>query len=57
MYITKNRLFGKSAYGENAIQLKYSDKTKRVFGKDAGIAVYGWEKEQPQGDEDFDLLV
>ena len=57
LYITKNRLFGKCAYGENAIQLKYSDKTKRVFGKDAGIAVYGWEKEQPQGDEDFDLLV
>lgn len=57
LYITKNRLFGKYAIGENAIPLKYSEKTKRVFGKDADIAVYGWEKEKPAEGDDFDLLV
>ena len=54
--ITKNRLFGKYASGENAIPLWYSDKTKRVFGKNAA-AVYGWENEEPQGGDNFDLLV
>ncbi len=43
--ITKNRLGGKLATGNKAIDLIYSDKTKRIFSKTSGIRHYGWEDE------------
>ena len=39
--ITKNRLLGRYASGENAIGLVYSEKTKRITGLSEGIKKYG----------------
>mgnify|MGYP004662742051 FL=1 len=41
--ITKNRLFGKYAMGENAIGLIYSEQTKRISSLSSGVKHYGWE--------------
>lgn len=41
--ITKNRLGGKYAIGDNAIKLAYSDKTKRIAPIYADTRKYGWE--------------
>ena len=51
--ITKNRLFGKYANGDNAIKLCYSEKTKRIFPYGLYPRHYGWEKifTQPEEDE------
>lgn len=44
--ITKNRLFGTLRHGEaDAIRLRYSENTKRIFDDDGSPArVYGWER-------------
>lgn len=55
--ITKNRLFGKYAIGEDVIKLCYSERTKRVFGMDSGVISYGWEKEILTRSDESDLLV
>lgn len=44
--ITKNRLLGKYASGENAIELVYSEKTKRITGLSEGKKKYGWELDE-----------
>lgn len=51
--ITKNRLFGKYANGDNAIKLCYSEKTKRIFPYGLYPRHYSWEKffSQPEEDE------
>ena len=51
--ITKNRLFGKYANGDNAIKLCYSEKTKRIFPYGLYPRHYDWEKffTQPEEDE------
>lgn len=41
--ITKNRLFGRYARGEGAIQLCYSDKTKRITPFGTENKKYSWE--------------
>lgn len=43
LQITKNRLTGKLAKGDNAIELFYSAKTKRIFSATSGTRHYGWE--------------
>ena len=43
--ITKNRLTGKLATGNNAIGLRYSEQTKRIFSESSEIRHYGWEAE------------
>ena len=45
--VTKNRLFGRYAYGDNAIKLLYSKKTKRISGINDSYKRYGWEKSDP----------
>lgn len=42
--ITKNRLKGVLAVGDNAVPLFYSPKTKRIFGESSRPRQYGWEK-------------
>ena len=44
LLITKNRLTGKLAVKDNAIELLYSAKTKRIFSENSEIRHYGWEK-------------
>ena len=44
--ITKNRLLGRYASGENAIGLVYSEKTKRITGLSKDIKKYGWELDE-----------
>lgn len=44
--ITKNRLSGRLAMGDNAIGLRYSEQTKRIFSASSGVRRYGWETEQ-----------
>lgn len=45
LQITKNRLTGKLAQGDNAIELFYSAKTKRIFSATSGTRHYGWENQ------------
>lgn len=45
LQIGKNRLAGVLKLGKDGIQLKYSAKTKRVFGVRSLDKRYGWEKE------------
>lgn len=42
--ITKNRLSGKLASGNNAIGLIYSERTKRIFSQSSNYRKYGWER-------------
>lgn len=42
--ITKNRLFGRYAKGENAVRLYFNSGTKRIVSATSGKRVYGWEK-------------
>lgn len=44
--ITKKRLLGKYASGENAIGLLYSEKTKRITSLYGGVRKYGWELDE-----------
>ena len=43
--VTKNRLGGKYAVGENAINLLYSERTKRIYSKSSKQCKYGWDIE------------
>lgn len=55
LQITKNRLWGKLRVGTDAIRLRYSEATKRVFNdKPEKPRVYGWEFEKIDV-ADFDL--
>lgn len=50
LLITKNRLTGKLALQDNAIDLLYSRSTKRISSVGSGKRVYGWEKmKEPEG--------
>lgn len=49
--ITKNRLFGKYAMGDNAIGLIYSEQTKRISSLSSGVKHYGWELENIDYDD------
>lgn len=54
--ITKNRLTGKLATGENQIALFYSNKSKRITSAQSHGKHYGWEKQQSEiFTEGFDL--
>lgn len=53
--ITKNRLFGKYATGDNAIGLIYSEQTKRIASLSSGVRHYGWEVEQADFSDIYDL--
>ena len=45
--VTKNRLFGHLKTGRDAIELMYSDKTKRIYSpQDTKQRKYGWEDKQ-----------
>ena len=44
LLITKNRLSGKLATGNNSIGLMYSERTKRIFSESSGVKTYGWER-------------
>lgn len=52
LVITKNRLAGKTAYGDNAIQLLYSDMTKRITSRGSGVRHYGWEYDEIISDDE-----
>ena len=55
LQVTKNRLWGKLRIGTDAIRLRYSEATKRVFNdKPEKPRVYGWEFEKIDV-ADFDL--
>ena len=54
LQIGKSRLVGILKLGKDAIQLNYSNKTKRVFGMRCLEKRYGWEKE-PIPVEDIDV--
>lgn len=43
LMVTKNRLSGKLAVGDNSIKLLYSEKTKRIFSPTATQIRYGWD--------------
>lgn len=49
--ITKDRLFGKRATGDNAIKLCYSESTKRIIATSGITRKYGWEKLKQQNDD------
>ncbi|MBP9988004.1 MAG: AAA family ATPase [Ruminococcus sp.] len=54
--ITKNRLFGILKTKKDAIRLRYSAKTKRIYSAyDKGIKTYGWVKNAANFDEVEDL--
>lgn len=44
LLITKNRLSGRLATGNNSIGLMYSERTKRIFSESSGVKTYGWER-------------
>lgn len=44
LLITKNRLTGRLAMGDDRIKLLYSPKTKRIFSDSSMQRVYGWER-------------
>lgn len=50
LVITKNRLKGVLAVGENAIPLLYSPKTKRIFSETSRPKCYGWESEKQENE-------
>lgn len=55
LLITKNRLFGKYAVGDNAINLYYSPATKRITSEQSQTCKkYGWET---MWDEEIDAMV
>lgn len=54
--ITKNRLFGRYASGDNAIGLNYSEKTKRITSYTSGKRIYDWEIEKILADSADDDL-
>jgi twinkle protein len=55
LQVTKNRLWGKLRIGTDAIRLRYSEATKRVFNDEPEKPrVYGWEFEGIDA-ADFDL--
>lgn len=54
--VTKNRLKGKYAVGDNAINLIYSDVTKRIASPSSGVRHYGWEFDEIVCSDDDDLL-
>lgn len=51
LQITKNRLKGKLAQGQNAIPLYYSEKTKRIFSRSSTVKHYGWENAPAESDD------
>lgn len=51
LQIGKNRLAGTLRLGKDGIQLKYSAKTKRVFGMRSLDKRYGWDKEPIRVDD------
>lgn len=56
LLITKNRLTGKYAIGDNAIPLLYSDMTKRITEPGSIQRHYGWEDDfEPTEEEEFFL--
>lgn len=44
--ILKNRVFGKTRIGEEAIELNYSPISRRMFESGSGNIRYGWEREE-----------
>ena len=50
--ITKNRLFGRYAKDENAIKLRYSDKTKRIYTATPDRR-YGWDRGDDYHEEEL----
>lgn len=57
LVITKNRLTGKLALGDNAIPLLYSEKTKRIFSGTSEVKHYGWESIKQPEEYDDDLIL
>ena len=51
--IAKNRLTGKLAMGDKAVELLYSEKSKRISSYKSGKRIYGWQKDFEETD-DFD---
>jgi len=54
--ISKNRLKGTLAMGENSVPLLYSAKTKRIFSETSRPRKYGWEIESFDSDDDLDFI-
>lgn len=48
--VTKNRLNGRCASGDDAIGLIYSEKTKRITSPSSGVRHYGWEMQRVESD-------
>jgi twinkle protein len=53
--VTKNRLFGRYAVGNDAIPLRYDTATKRIFNDVGANRKYGWEQ-KPINDENDWLI-